>query len=282
MTATLADAVRVLDQLYPPALKEDWDRVGLVCGAPEDPVRRIALAVDPTLRAVGQALDWGADLLVVHHPLLLRPVSSVAATTFKGAIVHRLIRAGCALYTAHTNADAAAGGVAEALAGVIGLGQTRPLVPSLDNPDLGLGRIGRLAAPAALGEIARRLADGLPPNRHGVRVAGPLEAPVTSLAVVGGAGDSLFDAVREAGVDAYVTADLRHHPALEAREAAEFAGRGRPYLLDVSHAASEWGWLAGAALALSERLSGSGDKVVTWVNPEVADPWTAHVERTNT
>jgi putative NIF3 family GTP cyclohydrolase 1 type 2 len=91
----------------------------------------------------------------------------------------------------------------------------------------------------------------------------------------------LFDAVRAAGVDVYVTADLRHHPALEAREQAEFAGQGRPYLLDVSHAASEWGWLARAARQLEERLAAAGDRVVTWVNPEVADPWTARVERTD-
>ncbi|MDR1187531.1 MAG: Nif3-like dinuclear metal center hexameric protein, partial [Bifidobacteriaceae bacterium] len=70
MTATVATAVRVLDDLYPPSLKEDWDRVGLVCGDPEDPVDKVAFAVDPTMKAVGQAIDWGADLMVVHHPLL--------------------------------------------------------------------------------------------------------------------------------------------------------------------------------------------------------------------
>ncbi|MDR2379015.1 MAG: Nif3-like dinuclear metal center hexameric protein [Bifidobacteriaceae bacterium] len=281
MTATVAGAVRVLEELYPPALKEDWDRIGLVCGDPKDPVAKIAFAVDPTLKAVGQAVEWGADLLVVHHPLLLRPVDSVAATTFKGAIVHRLIRANCALYTAHTNADAAAGGVSDALAGAIRLRRTRPLAPSQADPAVGIGRVGRLEAPTPLGELGRRLAQALPANRHGVRIAGPLDALVETAAVVAGAGDSLFGAVRAAGVDAYVTADLRHHPALEAREAAEFAGRGRPFLLDVSHAASEWGWLAGAARELEKRLAAGGDRVVTWVNPEVADPWMARVERTD-
>ncbi|MDR2565960.1 MAG: Nif3-like dinuclear metal center hexameric protein [Bifidobacteriaceae bacterium] len=281
MTATLAGAVRVLDDLYPPSLKEEWDRIGLVCGEPEAPVARVAFAVDPTLRSVRQAIDWGADLFVVHHPLLLRPVNSVAATTFKGAIVHSLIKAGCALYTAHTNADAAAGGVADALAGGLGLERTRPLVPDAADPAVGIGRVGSLPGPAALGELAARLAASLPPNRHGVRIAGPVDAMVATAAVVGGAGDSLFDAVRAAGVDVYVTADLRHHPALEAREQAEFAGHGRPYLLDVSHAASEWGWLARAARQLEERLAAAGDRVVTWVNPEVADPWTARVERTD-
>jgi dinuclear metal center YbgI/SA1388 family protein len=276
-TATVASAVGILDRLYPPRLAESWDKVGLVCGDPAAPVRKVAFAVDPTLASASQAIEWGADLFVVHHPLLLRSVSSVAATSFKGAIVHRLIQAGCALYTAHTNADAAQGGVADALAALLGLGQTRPLVPDDANPRVGMGRVGALARPVSLRELAQRLADGLPPTHHGVRVAGDLDGSVETVAVVGGAGDSLFDEVRLAGVDAYVTADLRHHPALEAREQAEFEGDGRPYLLDVSHSASEWGWLGRAAEILARDLDKQGTRVETWVNVEVADPWTARL-----
>ncbi|MDR2113797.1 MAG: Nif3-like dinuclear metal center hexameric protein [Bifidobacteriaceae bacterium] len=279
MNATVAGAVSLLDRLYPPALKEDWDQIGLVCGDPDAPVTRIALAVDPTLRAVDQAIEWGADLLVVHHPLLLRPVSSVAATSFKGAIVHRLIRAGVALYTAHTNADSATGGVADALAEGLNLTDLVPLVPHAGDPTVGIGRVGRLPKPEPLLDLAQRLADWLPPNQHGVRIAGDPRALVERVAVVGGAGDSLFDAVRAAQVDVYVTADLRHHPALEAREAAQFSGSGRPFLLDVSHSASEWAWLERAARILESELRAQGAKVVAWVNSEVADPWTARVER---
>ncbi len=78
------------------------------------PARRVLLAVDPVATVVDEAVETGADLLVVHHPLLLRGVHSVAADTPKGALVHRLIEAGCALYVAHTNADAAHDGVNEA------------------------------------------------------------------------------------------------------------------------------------------------------------------------
>ncbi|MDR2381463.1 MAG: Nif3-like dinuclear metal center hexameric protein, partial [Bifidobacteriaceae bacterium] len=196
MVVTLADAVRVLDSFYPPAFKEDWDRVGLVCGDPDAPVTRVVFAVDPTLRAVDQAIGWGADLMVVHHPLLLRPVSSVAATSFKGAIVHRLIRAGCALYTAHTNADAAVGGVADALARDLRLTEVKPLVPRDGDASVGIGRVGLTAEAVTLRELAQRLADTLPASWHGVRIAGDLDALVQVVAVVGGAGDSLFDAVR--------------------------------------------------------------------------------------
>ncbi|WNB84512.1 Nif3-like dinuclear metal center hexameric protein [Cellulomonas sp. ATA003] len=118
----------MLERRYPPRTAESWDAVGLVAGDPAQPVRRVLLAVDPTAAVVDEAIAWGADLLVTHHPLLLRPVHSVAATTFKGAMVHRLTRAGVALHVAHTNADAADGGVAHALAEAVGLVDLEPLV----------------------------------------------------------------------------------------------------------------------------------------------------------
>ena len=86
-------------------------------------------AVDPLPAVVDEALAWGADLLVTHHPLLLRPTHSVATDTWKGSVLHRLIRGECALYTAHTNADVAADGVNEALADALGLLDAEPLRP---------------------------------------------------------------------------------------------------------------------------------------------------------
>jgi putative NIF3 family GTP cyclohydrolase 1 type 2 len=128
-----------------------------------------------------------------------------------------------------------------------------------------------------LRDFAARVAQGLVPTAHGVRIAGDLDGTVERVAVVGGAGDSLFDEVRAAGADVYVTADLRHHPALEAREEAEFSGGGKPYLVDVSHSASEWAWLQRAAKVLSEELSAGQSRVECVVLDQVADPWTARM-----
>lgn len=125
--ATLAQVVDVLERMYDPSWARDWDAVGLVCGDPAAPVRRILLAVDPVGTVVDEALAWHADLVITHHPLLLAGVHGVPATTSKGRIVHRLIRGGCGLYTAHTNADAAAPGVSDALARVLGLTDLEPL-----------------------------------------------------------------------------------------------------------------------------------------------------------
>ena len=116
MTLPLSDVKALLDGWYDPATAEPWDAVGLVCGDPDQPVAKVLFAVDPAPAVVDEAEAWGADLVVVHHPLLLTAVHGVAATTPKGRVVHRLVRSGTALLTAHTNADLPADGVNESLA----------------------------------------------------------------------------------------------------------------------------------------------------------------------
>ena len=123
----LADVIDVLESAYDPRGAESWDAVGLVCGDPSAEVRRVHLAVDPVAAVVDEAIAGGAQLLITHHPLFLGGTTSVAATTAKGRVVHRLISAGCALYVAHTNADVADPGVSDALADTLSLRDLRPL-----------------------------------------------------------------------------------------------------------------------------------------------------------
>jgi putative NIF3 family GTP cyclohydrolase 1 type 2 len=118
-SATVADVVALLEAHYPAAWAQEWDRVGLVLGEPDAPVRRVLCVVDCVPETADEAIEAGAQLIVAHHPLLLRGVASVAPTTYKGRIVHRLIRAGVALHTAHTNADVADPGVSDALAALL-------------------------------------------------------------------------------------------------------------------------------------------------------------------
>lgn len=361
---SLAQVVDVLERLYDPAWASDWDRVGLVCGNPESPVRRVLLAIDPVTSVVEEALDWRADLVITHHPLLLDPVHSIATTTAKGALLHRLVRADCALYTAHTNADVAAPGVSDALARVLGLRDLVPLVPDAPNPidkivtyvphgvlDLtvevmtkagaedpgghsgatfvtagdsttslgtadrriemllprarrgevlsalrqlhpedappvdvyelaadagarGTGRVGRLFAPTTLREFALLVAEVLPATAQGVRISGDPVATISRVAVCGGSGGSLIEAARRSGADAYVTADLRHHVASEAREDVNHE---TPYLLDVAHWSSEWPWLAGVANRLQGALDAAGTPIEVQVSVRSTDPWTFRV-----
>ncbi|GAB3155015.1 Nif3-like dinuclear metal center hexameric protein [Microbispora hainanensis] len=270
ISCTLAEVVECLEALYDPSWAESWDAVGLICGDPEQAVRKVLFAVDPVAVVVDEALGWGADLVVTHHPLYLRGTTSVAATTFKGRVVHRLIRGGAALYAAHTNADVADPGVSDALARAVGLtGDLRPLQPSAADPRRGLGRIGDLPAPMPLREFAALAASGLPRTAGPLRVAGDPGRPVRTVAVCGGAGDSLLGTARAAGVDVFLTADLRHHPASEHMEA------DGPALVDASHWATEWPWLADAARRLTSALAARGITVEARVSDAVTDAWTA-------
>ncbi|MFF3253889.1 Nif3-like dinuclear metal center hexameric protein [Actinacidiphila glaucinigra] len=270
----LSDVIAALEALWPPAWAEQWDAVGLVCGDPDAEVGRVLFAVDPVREVVDEAIATGADLLVTHHPLYLRGTTTVAATGFKGRVVHTLIRNGIALHVAHTNADRADPGVSDALAEAVGLRVTGPLVPDPADPAgrRGLGRIGELPEPMTLADFARRAAAGLPATATGLRVAGDPERQVRTVAVCGGSGDSLFDDVRRAGVDVYLTADLRHHPASEARQA------GPPALVDAAHWATEWPWCEQAARRLDEVSELHGWALRTYVSRAVTDPWTAHAQ----
>src|SRR5690606_19922250 len=171
-----------------------------------------------------------------------------------------------ALLTAHTNADVVESGTSAVLASRLGLQDAVPIVPG-EVPSRGLGRVGRLEKPTTLGRLARALGDLLPPTASGVRVAGEYEQPVQTVAVCGGAGDSLLAEPAVVAADVYITSDLRHHPASEARENARIT-RG-PALIDVSHWASEWLWLETAAAELRKALPG----VTVTVSDLRTDPW---------
>ncbi|MEJ3403219.1 Nif3-like dinuclear metal center hexameric protein [Rathayibacter sp. YIM 133350] len=267
MPYSLTDVLTVAHELWPLDGAEGWDAPGLVAGDPSARVERVMLAVDAVAATVDEAVEAEADLLLTHHPLLLRGVTSIAEDRYKGALLARLIRADCALLAAHTNADVVESGTSAVLADRLGLLETMPIVPGVVE-GAGLGRIGTLAEPTTLGRLARALADILPATATGVRVSGDYERSVQSIAVCGGAGDSLLGHPAVLAADVYITADLRHHPASEAREQAELLGRG-PALIDVSHWASEWLWLDTAA----DQLRAALPELEVTVSDLRTDPW---------
>jgi putative NIF3 family GTP cyclohydrolase 1 type 2 len=99
---TLSDVLAVIDRLWPATGAEEWDTPGLVVGSADQTVSVIHLMVDVTAESVSEALESGADMIIAHHPLLLRGVTSVAESTYKGHIVSSLIRAQlCPLLSTH-------------------------------------------------------------------------------------------------------------------------------------------------------------------------------------
>lgn len=264
--ATVSEINTVVEGLWPMSGAEDWDAAGFLVGDPAASVSSILLAVDAVSDTVDEAIELGADLLLVHHPLLLRGVTTVAEDRYKGSLIARLIRADCALIAAHTNADVVEAGTSAVLAERLGLLNSRPIVAGALSGQ-GLGRVGTLPQATTLGRLARSLAEILPATATGIRVSGSYDQPVTSIALCGGAGDSLLSHPEVRGADVYITSDLRHHPASEARENAKLGGG--PALIDVSHWASEWLWLDTAAAQLRAALPG----VSIRVSDLRTDPW---------
>ncbi|MBV9594209.1 MAG: Nif3-like dinuclear metal center hexameric protein [Actinobacteria bacterium] len=369
----LGDLIEVLESWFDPRWAESWDAVGLVCGDSMEPVRRVLLAVDPVPATVGEAIAAPAQLLLTHHPLLLTPVHGVPADDPKGGLIHRLVRAGCALFVAHTNADVADSGVSDALARRIGLDHLRPLqpltAPPLDKlvvfvpsteagrlidslaaagagrlgdyercawsseglgtfvpgaaarpaigrtgeietvvetrvemvvprgvrtavltamraahpyeqvaydlyptiaPEIGvgLGRVGQLSTAQPLAEFVDRVAQSLPATAWGVRAAGDPQALIGTVAVCGGSGGSLAELARDAGADALVTADLKHHATLEA--SVERTGLA---LVDAGHWSTEAPWLDDVARRLRDHF---GAELEVAVSRQPTDPWNVH------
>lgn len=277
---TVGEIRRVIHEAYPPQLAESWDAVGLVCGDPTDEVNTVAFALDCTQEVADKAVELGAQMLVVHHPLLLRGVTSVAADTPKGRVIHTLIRNGVALLAAHTNADKARPGVNDKLAELVGIKPGRPIVPvepygNLDEA-LGLGRVGELEQPMTLREFTQRVADALPETEWGVRAAGDPERVVKRVAVSSGSGDSFLDQAAALGVDVYVTSDLRHHPVDEHLRAAHLAHPEGPAVVDTAHWASEFPWTTQARDIVENAL-----RVNTEIIDVRTDPWTISAHKEN-
>ncbi|MEK6309937.1 MULTISPECIES: Nif3-like dinuclear metal center hexameric protein [Curtobacterium] len=255
----------VVEQLWPSAGAESWDAVGLVAGDPDADVQHVHLAVDAVPATAAETVALGADLLLTHHPLLLRGVTTIAESTYKGSVLATLVRGGAGLLAAHTNADVVTTGTSAVLADRLGLTDQRPIDPAAD-PATGIGRVGTLAEPTTLGALARTLVDLLPGTATGVRVSGGYDDPIRTVALCAGAGDSLLGHPAVLGADVYVTSDLRHHPASEFREQAQLAAG--PALIDTSHWATEWLWLDVAA---SELAAAAGVRVT--VSDLRTDPW---------
>ena len=267
MPVTVSEVNAAVEGLWPLRGAESWDAPGLVCGDPSAIVSAIHLAVDAVAATIDEAIVRRADALVVHHPLLLRGVTSVAADGYKGAAIAKLIRAECSLIAVHTNADVVETGTSAVLAAALGLVDVQPIVANVARPGEGIGRVGQLSTPTTLDELARLLASILPGTATGIRVSGRRDDVVRTIALCGGAGDSLLGEPLVRSADVYVTSDLRHHPVSESRENSFVTGG--PALIDVSHWASESLWLTTAAAQLREVLPG----VLVTVSDISTDPW---------
>ena len=264
MPLTLRDVVAHAEALWPSSGAEEWDSVGVVAGSPDAPVSRVHFVVDVTDATVGEAIELGADLVIAHHPLLLRGVDTVAEETYKGNLIARLIRAQCGLLTIHTNGDRVESGTSATLAAALGVESGLPIVAH--DSGGGMGFVGTVPR-QSLGALAQKLASVLPATAGGVKVSGEFEQPVETVTLCAGAGDSLLSHPVVRASDVFISSDLRHHPVSEFREQSHVSLNAA--IIDISHWAAEWLWLDVAARELAEACTG----VTISVSDINTDPW---------
>jgi dinuclear metal center YbgI/SA1388 family protein len=272
---SLHEFVEYVHTLWPLSGAEEWDSSGLVVGQPSSQIRHVLLAVDAVKATISEAVTTSSDVLLTHHPLLLKPVHTVSEDKYKGHLIAELIRNDIALLSCHTNADVVEDGVSDVLAKKLGLKQITPIIPG-ENPKEGIGRVGNLPTPTTLEDLVQKLNDIIPVTVSGIRVAGNAQDIVSTIALCGGAGDSLLYESSVMSADVYITSDLRHHPTQESREHATLFGG--PALIDISHWAAESVWLETAASQLREKFP----DITFQVSALNTDPWNYHVAVNNT
>lgn len=228
----------IVNAHYPFELAEAWDSSGVIVGDWQQPVGRILLSTDLTQAVVTEAIDKKCDLLITHHPMWLGR-HNVRDYPYKLDTTLKAVSNGLAIMNAHTNADNANPGVSDAIAALLNLNETVPLIPSEFDANVGTGRIGHLEKPMLLSDFASAVSTANPSLR--VRFAGDAAQLVQKVAVVGGSGDSFMATATRAGADVYVTSDVRHHPLQEHLEAGGCA------IVEINHAVAESLWLENLA-----------------------------------
>lgn len=208
--ATVADILNYVQTLAPTHMKMDWDNVGLLCGSKRRTVTKVLVALDPFEGVCQEAADWGAELIVTHHPMIFQPIKAVTDETSVGRSIQLLCAKGISAVNAHTNLDCAPGGVNDRLAAALGLSNVTVIDPmgvDENGQEWGLLRQGTVEEQSlaaflttvknALGCEGLRYVDG--------------GKPVHKVAVGGGAcASEILDALR-AGCDTFVTSDIKYN-----------------------------------------------------------------------
>ncbi len=218
----LSEIIEELERFAPPELKEPWDNVGLMVGDRSQKIEKVYVCLDLTTENVRNAIDFGANLIVSHHPLIFKPISSVTEDNPVASMIRRAIRHDVAIYSMHTNFDKTDGGMNDLLAQKLGLENIRSFtdeecVDENGVPFSPIGRIGNLEIPMTLEDFARYTKSLL--GCTALKYSGDLYEDIRTVALCSGSGgrEGMYAAYRS-GADVYLTADLKHDMAVTAYE----------------------------------------------------------------
>lgn len=207
---TVRELYERICERIPEHLSEEWDNDGIMC-CPDEvaDVERVLITLDVTEEIVDYATDRGFDLIISHHPLVFRPISSIDCEDHISRKLIKLIRAGVGVISLHTRADRVKGGVNDCLASVLGLSDVEPLSEG------SMARIGRIEVECNLDEFASRIKSQLGIDKL---IVADAYNPVYTVAICGGDGKSFIKEAYEAGADTYVSGRIGYNAMEEASE----------------------------------------------------------------
>ncbi len=209
-----------LERLAPLSCACDWDNVGLLAGRSDKEVKKIFIALDATDEIIEDAVLWGADMLITHHPLIFKPLKQINDKDFIGNRLIKLIQHDIAYYAMHTNFDAAPGCMADTAAMRLELSDMEILEPEglMDDGETpyGIGKTGYLKEEMTVREIAGFVKERF--KLPFLTLYGE-EAIGGSLRFIGispGSGGSMIKSALNARVKILVTGDIGHHNGIDA------------------------------------------------------------------
>ena len=201
------DIIQVIESFAPLSIQEKWDNSGLCIGSQDAEVTSVLLGLDCTPELVDEAIECGADMIVTHHPLIFSGLKKINSEDPVGEAVMKAIRAGIAVYAAHTNADKVIEGVSGAMAARLSLTDVEVL--DEDGEGTGLGAVGNLPEPMDASEAIAYVKE-----RFGLKVmktSRPLTEKISRVALCGGSGGSLIGAALRSGAQLYISGDISYH-----------------------------------------------------------------------
>jgi len=266
LSDSVGDWIDVVQDAYPLKDALAWDRPGLQVGARSWPVERVVVVLDVTSAVLDAVSDGPPALLLAHHPLLLHPLQALTPETTAGALALHAARSGVAVAAAHTNLDAAddGAGTSDPVVALLGLTGVVPLCAPASPGARAMGRVGDLAAPVTLAQLARTIREALP--SPALRFSGPADRTVGRVAVLGGSGMSAVPDAIVAGADVLVTGDVRHHAALDALELGLC-------LIDAGHHATEVAAMPTFARRIAAAASARGLTAPVELSDVPTVPW---------
>lgn len=211
-----SEIIQVIEATYPRNAALDFDNVGLLAGRLKKEVGRVYLALDATDAVIDRAIEYGADMLITHHPLIFSPVKKVTDEDFIGRRIVKLIQSDISYYAMHTNYDVL--GMAALAEKILDIRDAQVLDVTCDSegkPE-GIGRVGNLEKPMTLEECSVYVKHKL--NLGSLKVFGDMRRTIKRIAVSPGSGKSMIGAALEKKADVLVTGDIGHHEGLDAVE----------------------------------------------------------------